>query len=326
MKTINWAMIGCGSVTEKKGGPGLNKADNSSLAGVYSRTYEKALDYANRHQIDKVYKSVEELLTDETIDAVYIATPPSSHKEYAIAVLNSGKIPYIEKPVTTNYEDTLEIKELSEKLGIPVYIAFYRRGLEKFLKIKELIDNKTIGQVKYVNVTNTSKVRDNELNRDNLPWRVVPEISGGGKFMDVGVHVLDCLELYFGELDFLEGTVQNTGGYYDAEDTVIASFKFKSGIPGTGTWCYVADTYLNQVQIVGDKGRIVYKGLDPKDFTLIIDGVEKLYEFEVPDHVQMPLQQAIVNEILGMGQSHANFDQAVNLSKMMNVLLEKYYT
>ena len=324
MKDVNWAMIGCGDVTEVKSGPGLYKSNNSKLIGVYNRTYAKAEDYIKRHNIAKVYKTVEDLLSDEKVDIVYIATPPKSHYQYAVQCLNAGKIPYIEKPVANSYKECLEIKALSEKVNIPVYAAFYRRGVEKFLKIKELLDNKILGEIRYVYVTQTKPVEDTELDRENLPWRVIPEISGGGKFLDMGVHVLDCLAMFFGEYEYMNGIACNQGGYYDAEDTVVATFKFKSGIPGSGSWCYVADKDTNEVQIVGEKGRIVYDGLSAKRFVLEVGGKEETFTFEVPEHASMPYQQAVVNELIGKTDSEANFEQAINVVKMTDMILEQY--
>lgn len=325
MNEINWAMIGCGAVTEVKSGPGLYKSKHSNLIGVFNRTYERAVDYINRHSIEKVYRTVEELLDDSRIDAVYISTPPNSHKHYAMLCLEAGKIPYIEKPLAMTYDEALAIKELSEKLNRPVYVAFYRRGLEKFLKIKELLDQHILGDVKYVNVTQTQPVRPEELKKGTQPWRVKPEISGGGKFLDIGIHVLDCLMLYFGEIHSMIGFVDNKGGYYEAEDTVMTSFKFKNGVVGTGNWCFVADKNIDSVEIIGDKGRIVYAGMDVTEFVLIKEGVEKKYQFTAPSHVAMPYQQAIVNELLGKEKSFASFNHAINLTEMTTKLLKQYY-
>lgn len=326
MDQVRWGMIGCGDVTEIKSGPGLYKAENSSLIALYNRTYEKARDYARRHAISTVYGSAEELLSDPQIDAVYIATPPVSHFEYAEAALKAGKIPYIEKPLVIEPNDALKLKKLSQELKLPVYVAFYRRGLEKFIKIKELLDDNVIGNIRYVQVIQTQKPEKGIIDGSHIPWRVVPEIAGGGKFLDVAVHVLDCLIWYFGEMESLRGTVTNEGGYYEAEDTVNAVFRFKSGISGSGTWCFVADREETLVTICGEKGRIVYDGMSPAAFSLITDEAEKLYHFETPAHVAMPLEQAIVNELTGRGESHADFDQAVNLVEMSEALLREYYS
>jgi predicted dehydrogenase len=325
MKKIKWGLIGTGSVTEVKSGPGLYKIENSELVGVYNRTHEKALDYASRHGINTVYQDVSEMLLNDEIDVVYIATPPVSHKEYAVRVLRNNKIPYIEKPVTMTYEEALEIKRVANKVKLPVYVAFYRRGLEKFIKIKQLLDEHKIGNIKAVHVTQTARVTDEYLDRNHLPWRVKPEISGGGLFMDIGSHVLDTLQMFFGKFESMSGYAMNTGGYYDAEDTVVASFKFKNDIVGTGEWCFVADEFKNEVTIIGDKGRIIYDSMSAKSFTLIVDGVKEDYHFEKPEHIAMPYEQTVIDELLDIKKSYASFDEAINLVEMMEQVLKSYY-
>jgi len=325
MKTIKWGIIGTGDVMEVKSGPGLYKAEHSKVVAIYNRSYDKAVDYAKRHHIDKVYKNVSDLIEDHNIEVVYIATPPVSHKDYALQVLEAGKIPYIEKPLAMNYEEVKAIKELADLKGLPVYVAYYRRGLEKFIKIKEVLDSKLIGQVKVVKVNQTNKVTSDYIHKNKLPWRVKPEISGGGLFMDIGSHVLDCLEWYFGQMESMEGYACNTGGYYEAEDTVVASFRFKSGIVGSGSWCFVADQQLNEVEIIGEKGRIVYDGLSAKNFQLIMGDEVETYTFQVPQHIAMPYEVTVINELLGMDKSYASFEEAVNLAKMMDGVLSPYY-
>lgn len=104
-----------------------------------------------------------------------------------------------------SHEEAKEIKALSDSLGIPVYVAFYRRGLDKFIAIKQMLTDQVIGDVKFVKVTQTNKVAKEYLDKSNLPWRVLPDISGGGIFMDIGTHVLDCLQMFFGEFESIQG-------------------------------------------------------------------------------------------------------------------------
>lgn len=319
-KYINWAIIGCGDVTEIKSGPGLYKSKNSNLLGVYNRTLSKAEDYARRHGINRIYKSVDELLSDDDIDVVYIATPPSTHYEYTIKTLNSNKIPYIEKPMVTNYLDAENIQKLATKKKITPYVAFYRRGLDKFIKIKEILDSGVIGDVKIVNVTQLMKVDELEKDEKTRPWRVIPEISGGGKFLDVGTHVLDCLIWFLGEIESISGLVENRGGYYNTDDTVLTTFKFKNSIVGSGTWCFVADKDFLEVQIIGEKGNITYDGLSIKNFYLTVEGKTTEYKFSSPEHISMPYQQSITNELLGFNKSNASFTDSVNLVKMCEML------
>ena len=96
MKEIHWGFIGCGEVTEKKSGPAFNKVEGSYVEAVMSRSKEKARLYAERHQIKKWYTDAQELINDSNVNAIYIATPPSSHATFAIMAMKAGKPVYIE--------------------------------------------------------------------------------------------------------------------------------------------------------------------------------------------------------------------------------------
>ena len=99
MKQINWGFIGCGEVTEKKSGPAFNEVEGSQVVAVMSRSEKKARGYAERHHIRKLYTDAQELIDDPDVNAIYIATPPSSHATFAIMAMRAGKPVYIEKPL-----------------------------------------------------------------------------------------------------------------------------------------------------------------------------------------------------------------------------------
>jgi predicted dehydrogenase len=102
MKKINWGIIGCGDVTEIKSGPAFNKVNNSSLVAVMRQNAKKAKDYARRHDVRKWYSDAGSLINDPDVNAIYIATPPSSHEEYTIAAMQGDKPVYVEKPMAAN--------------------------------------------------------------------------------------------------------------------------------------------------------------------------------------------------------------------------------
>ena len=105
MKQINWGFIGCGEVTEKKSGPAFNEVEGSQVVAVMSRSENKARSYAERHHVRKWYTDASELIEDPDVNAVYIATPPSSHATFAIMAMRAGKPCYIEKPLAASYND-----------------------------------------------------------------------------------------------------------------------------------------------------------------------------------------------------------------------------
>ena len=144
MDQIKWGIIGCGDVTELKSGPAFNKVPNSTLVAVMRRDAEKAKDYATRHGVPKWYSNAEEIISDPEINAIYIATPPGSHAEYALRALQAGKFVYVEKPMTVDYSSALSLKDAVQKLNGKLSVAHYRRGQPQFLRIKEQLKNNHI--------------------------------------------------------------------------------------------------------------------------------------------------------------------------------------
>ena len=150
MESVRWGMIGCGDVTEKKSAPSFNKINGSSLHGVTSRNRSRASAYAERHHVPKVYDSADELVGDPEISAVYIATPPSSHAGYAIMAMRAGKPVYVEKPMASDYQGCLEMNQVSAETGMPIFVAYYRRSMEYFVKVKWIKDlplNEAVSEV-----------------------------------------------------------------------------------------------------------------------------------------------------------------------------------
>ena len=323
MKETVWGMIGCGDVTEKKSGPGLYKANGSRLKGVYNRTEAKAHDWVKRHGHGQVYATVEELLADEEITAVYIATPPATHFDYAMQVIAANKVPLIEKPMARTFEECQAILDAAEEKDLPVFVSFYRRALEKFQKIKELLDEGAIGQPQLVEIRQYQQPAPEDLDKDNLPWRLLPA-AGGGKDLDIQVHVLDYLAYYFGDITAMTGIVENRAGLYEVEDTVSASFRFANGVVGSAAWCYVADFDLDEVTIIGSEGTLVFEGTSFEWIRLIKDGETTTYTFETPEHVAMPFIQTVVDELNGKAKSPADAASAANGIRMFDVLLKDY--
>ncbi len=252
---INWGIIGCGSVTEVKSGPAFNKVKDSALIAVMRRNRKLAEDYAHRHNVPKVYSDAAELINDKDINAVYVATPPGSHAEYALAAIRAGKPVYIEKPMAVNYSECLKINTESQKKGVPVFVAYYRRALPGFVKVKNFIEEGAIGDVRLLQVQLFKAPSDDEKS-GKLSWRVDPEISGGGHFFDLGCHQLDYFDYLFGPVQQVRSMVLNQGRLYKAEDLVTAEFVFPGNITGTGTWCFNASPESNRdiIEITGTKG------------------------------------------------------------------------
>jgi len=300
---IKWGMIGCGDVTELKSGPAFNKAADSELVAVMRRNAAKAEDYAKRHNVKKYYSDAGALINDPEVNAVYIATPPSTHAEYAIRAMRAGKPVYIEKPMALNDGECRKILEVSQQTGVKCFVAYYRRYLPYFRKVKHLVEIGAIGEVQLVNVRYVCPPQKEDYSRTTLTWRVKPEIAGAGYFYDLAPHQLDLLNYLFGDITEATGFPANFAGYYDAEDTVSGIFKFECGIVGTGSWCFVSDVNqsVDKIELIGSQGRLSFSCFGFTPIKLITEAFPEPQFFlpENPENIQFYLIEAVVKDLEG---------------------------
>lgn len=290
MKQINWGFIGCGEVTEKKSGPAFNEVEGSQVVAVMSRSENKARSYAERHHVRKWYTDASELIEDPDVNAVYIATPPSSHATFAIMAMRAGKPCYIEKPLAASYNDCIRINRISEQTGVPCFVAYYRRYLPYFQKVKEIIESGTIGNVVNVQVRFSVPPRDLDFqNGKEMPWRLQPDIAGGGYFYDLAPHQIDLLQNLFGVITRAHGYPANRAHLYQAEDTLSACFFFESGIPGSGSWCFVGHESAKEdcIEVIGEKGSLSFSVFTYQPIEVITSEGKNLITVPNPSYVQL---------------------------------------
>jgi predicted dehydrogenase len=321
MRTIRWGIIGCGDVTEVKSGPGFQKARGSSLVAVMRRSGDLARDYALRHGVPRWYDDAEELIADPEVDAVYIATPPNAHQAYTLRCAAAGKPVYVEKPMALSHAECEEMIAACRAAGVPLFVAYYRRALARFLKVKKLLDARAIGEVRFVSVTLHQPPSPDELDPRRLPWRVLPDVAGGGKFVDVGSHMLDMLDFLLGPIRSAQGAASNQAALYPAEDIVTASFLFESGVHGVGAWCFSAHTHLDRTEIVGSDGTIVFSTFDARPVTLTTRAGAQEFAYGYPPHVQQPLIQTVVDALNGSGSCPSTGESGARSSWVMDQLL-----
>lgn len=296
---IKWGFIGCGDVTEKKSGPAFNKVEGSKVVAVMSRNAERAKSYAERHHVARWYTDPQELVDDSEVNAVYIATPPSSHATFAIMAMKAGKPVYIEKPMAASYEDCTRINRISEETGVPCFVAYYRRYLPYFQKVKELVKSNAIGKIMNVQIRFAQPPGELDNSKSNQPWRLNATISGGGYFYDLAPHQIDILQDMFGCILEAEGFSSNRGGLYTAEDSVSACFKFENDLPGSGSWCFVAHESAKEdrIEIIGDKGMICFSVFSFDPIALHTVNGRQEFQFENPENIQLPLIKAVVEHL-----------------------------
>jgi predicted dehydrogenase len=283
---IRWGVIGCGAVTEKKSTPAFLKVDGFEVVGCFRRDQKKAEEYVKRHNIPLVYKDAQELIDDPKIDAIYIATPPDSHKEYALKVANVNKICCIEKPMAPTYEDAKIIHKAFKEKDLPLFISYYRRSLPRFLKVKEWLESKKIGEVRHVNWTLHKKANDLDLNQ-KPNWRTQKEIAVGGYFDDVGSHGLDLLNFLLGDIVEVKGISLNQQNLYTSKDALTACWLHPKGVTGNGSWNFGSYKREDIVTIYGSRGKITFSALDEHPIVLESEDENESLFIENPENIQL---------------------------------------
>lgn len=321
---IHWGFIGCGNVTEKKSGPAFRKADGSDVVAVMRRDEALAKDYAQRHNIGKWYSDAYALINDADVNAVYVSTPPGSHAEYAIAAMRAGKPVYVEKPMAASYEECVAMSEVAKETGVPCFVAYYRRTLPYFLRVKQLVESGEIGEVSKVKINFVIPPYETDLSRESLPWRVKKEIAGAGYFYDLASHQLDYLDFVFGEITEVRGTAKNVAGLYDVEDTVDGNWIHKSGVKGSGHWEFAApvNERTDEIEIIGSTGSIRFSTFHFTPIVLNNASGKQLFTEENPENIQFYLIQSIVNYLNGKGDYPvSDFRSATRTNWVMDKML-----
>lgn len=284
--SIRWGIIGCGDVTEVKSGPAYQKIEGFELTAVMRRSADKVRDYAQRHSINKYYTDADQLINDDEVDAVYIATPPDTHKYYGLKVAEAGKPCCIEKPLSPSYSDSLAIYESFLSKKIPLFVAYYRRSLPRFLQVKNWLDSGSIGAIRTVSWRLHRPASDlDQLGKEN--WRTDARVAPGGYFDDLASHGIDLLTYLLGDIETVSGVSLNQQGLYSAKDAFASCWCHKNGITGSGSWNFGTASETDQVEIFGSTGTIEFSIFDERPVVLDNGNGRQELVIEHPENVQL---------------------------------------
>jgi predicted dehydrogenase len=325
MKTVRWGMIGCGDVTERKSGPGFGKAAHSELVAVMRRNGALAADYARRHGVPRWHDDADAIIRAPDIDAVYVATTPDSHRDYVLRCAAAGKPVLVEKPMALDHGQCRDMIAACRAAGVGLWVAYYRRALPRFLRVRDLVQSGAIGQVRMVVSRQFQRDRPPaEMNPGSPPWRVDAALSGGGLFVDMASHTLDILDFMFGPTGEVRAFAGNQAGAYGPEDTVTATYRFASGVHGSGAWCYAADRDEEYSEIVGANGRIRFSTSKPVPIRVMRgDAIEEI-AMDDPPHVHQPLIETIVGELNGQGRCPSTGECGARTTWVIDQILREY--
>jgi predicted dehydrogenase len=219
------------------------------------------------------------------------------------------------------HAECVRMNDAFRSAGVPLFVAYYRRALPRFLDVRRLLDAGAIGAVTDVHVRVSDTLATGEA---AAGWRFDPAIAGAGLFLDLASHCLDILDFLLGPIAEASGIAVNTGGAYAAEDVTAGAFRFGRGMAGTGIWNFNADRSEDWMVFTGPLGQLRAPVFTDGDVVVTRDGREDILPIRNPSHVHQPLIQTIVDELRGRGRSESTGESGARATWVMDRLLEGY--
>lgn len=317
---VRWGILGCGDVAEKKGGPALYKAEGSELVAVMRRDREKAQDFARRHGARRAYDHAEHLLADPEVDAVYIATPPHLHCEQTLAAARAGKHILVEKPMALNAAECDTMIAACRDAGVHLHVAYYRRFYPKFIAARKLVRENAIGEILGARLTMCAMSSAGG-------WRVQPEISGGGHFVDVGSHRIDMLIHLLGDVAEMSGYAENRLRHHAAENDVVLSLRMASGALVSAGFHFHTRPAQDALEIYGSEGTLSLDPFDGESLNLRSgEGRGETHRWLTPSPVHLPFVQAladIYNGVAPPDAEHVTGEEGAKATRVMEAVSGK---
>jgi predicted dehydrogenase len=259
---IRWGILGAGIIAEKFAA-GLRSLPDAKLQAVASRTPARAQVFARRFEIPHMYTSYEDLVRDEDVDVVYIATVNNLHRDHSILCLEAGKAVLCEKPFTTNAAEARDVIEVARRKGLFCMEAMWMRFVPLMARLREIIASGTIGEVRMVTADLGFTAPFEKTNR------FFSRELGGGAMLDLGIYPLSFVYYLLGRPAAVctEASIGNTG--IDEQAAAILTYPSgKLGIISTSLVSFLP----GEAVITGTKGRItVHPPLHhPSELSLIV--------------------------------------------------------
>ncbi len=319
MKQLNWGLIGAGDISRKRIAPALCDLPNCNFVAVNRAQSQLAEEFAKKFGAKKWFAEWEDLIADDEIEAVYIATPVYLHAKQTIAAAERGKHILCEKPMALSVAECDEMIAACQANNVKLGIAYYRRFYPLIKRVKEIIAAGEIGKPAFAQINAFEFF--NPSPEHSRYWLLEKEKSGGGPMMDFGCHRLEVLENLFGETKQLKSIVSNAVFGRKVEDTASVLFQFAGGICANLTVTHAANEPQDTLDIFGTKGAIHIPVLNGAEMKIKI-GSDERTETHAPDgNVHQPLIRNFTEAVLN------NTENAVigAIGRRIALLVEEIY-
>jgi len=260
--SIGWGLISCGDYADSRGAPGINQAEGAELVGVHSRDQNRSEAFAEKHGAKTAYTSVDDVLNDSRIDAVYITSPNHLHVEHATRAANAGKHVLVEKPLSLNMAEGIQVLQLCRDRGVKVGTGLHLRHHPGHIETRRLIAEGALGTIALAQSQIGQGERGNvhpEPRAGLRDWWTHPELVGGAfAMLTIGVHAIDDLQFLLGQQ--VVGLAAITDGQTSErplENLAAMTLRFDGGTIGTMCCGMRLPEFQNDVALWGSEGKVI---------------------------------------------------------------------
>ena len=257
-KKLGFGIVGCGVIAPWHIS-GIEAARGAKLVAVCDDDEKKAKKLGKEKKVD-YYTNLNKMLKRPDLDVVCLCTPSSMHPAQAVAAARAGKHIITEKPMATSLKQADRMIKAAKEKKVKLSCIFQRRVTEPFLSVKKALEKQQLGKLLLGDCY--LKYYRSQAYYDSAGWRGPWEFDGGGALMNQGIHMIDLLQWYMGEVDTIYGYAETLARKIEVEDTCVAALKFKNGAIGVieGTTSVFPPDIPHRIEIHGEKGSILIEG------------------------------------------------------------------
>jgi predicted dehydrogenase len=294
--TVKWGLVGCGDISRKRVAPALRDLANCDLAAVSRANFEQAESFAREFGARKWYRDWSDLIADEEVEAVYIATPVRLHAQQTIAAAKAGKHVLCEKPMAMNVDECDRMIEACRASNVKLGISYYRHFYPAIKKIKEIISAGEIGDPVIAQVNAFEWFNPDASNPRR--WLLDKSQAGGGPMLDFGCHRIEVLLNILGPVTKTVSVLNTAVFEREVEDTGVAVFQFERGTLGVLSITHAARESQDTVAIFGSAGSIHVNSLNEGTLTIHTNTGERTEALPPAQNFHQPLIDDFTRAVL----------------------------